>query len=60
MNANKHQRHPGQGYHRRVRRVPVPRLLKILDEIETEIAAAHGVLPHPVCLLRADLARLVD
>jgi hypothetical protein len=57
---NKHRRRPGQGHRSRVRRLPVPRLLKILDEIETEVAAAHGVLPHPVSLLRADLAQLVD
>jgi hypothetical protein len=58
----KHQntvsRLPGQ--HTRLRRLPIPKLLRLLDEYETELADADGVLPHPVSTLRADLARLIS
>jgi hypothetical protein len=46
MVMDKHHRRPGQGHHSRVRRPPVPRPPKILDEIATEVAAAHGAPPH--------------
>jgi hypothetical protein len=38
----------------------LPKLLELLDQFETEKAAADGVLPHPVSTLRADLARLIS
>ena len=50
--------HPS-GQHIR-RRLPVPKLLELLDAYETGVAAVSGVLPHPVSSLRAHLARLVD
>jgi hypothetical protein len=52
---------PRQSWTRtRFRRLPIPKLLELLDEYETELAAADGVLPHPVSTLRADLARLIN
>jgi hypothetical protein len=44
----------------RIRFRRLPKLLELLDQYETEIAAADGVLPHPVSTLRADLAQLIS